>query len=217
MYARRERGLPAGSERGMPVSSEGSVSDLIAELKQHPSQEAAQQIYQRYIVRLVRRAKSLLGDDPCGAADEEDIAARAINDLFVGIEEGRFARLDDRQDLWQVLMMLVHRRAVDHRRKYGPEAALLQGESVLNGGAEDSSQGLGMAGVRDVEPTAEEAMEFADSLRRRLAELPAERHRRIALWKLEGRTSAEIARLLGCTKRTVEYALHAIRRAWETA
>ena len=201
----------------MRVSSDGSVSDLIAELKQQPSQEAAQQIYQRYIGRLVRRAKSLLGDAPRGAADEEDIATRAINDLFAGIEEGRFPRLDDRQDLWQVLMMLMHRRVVDHLRKYGPEAALLQGESVLHGVSEDSAQAFGMARLPDDEPTPEEVMEFADSLRCRLADLPAERHRQIALWKLEGRSSEEIAGLLGYTKRTVEYALQAIRKAWEAA
>ncbi len=210
--------LGAGRKnRGLATSSEESVSDLIAALKQHASQEAAQEIYQRYIGRPVRRAKSLLGDAPRGAADEEDIAALAINGLFAGIQEGRFPRLDDRQDLWQVLMRLVRCRVIDHLRKYGPEATLLQGESVLNGSLEDNSQPRGMAGAHDNEPTPDEVLEFADSLRRRLAELPAERHRRIALWKLEGRTSEEIAQLLGSTTRTVQYALHAIREAWEAA
>ena len=38
--------------------------------------------------------------------------------------------------------------------------------------------------------------------------------RAIALWKIEGFTTEEIAAKLGCTSRTVERKLQLIRRLW---
>jgi hypothetical protein len=38
------------------------------------------------------------------AADEEDVALSAFNSFCLRAEEGRFLRLDDSDDLWQVLM-----------------------------------------------------------------------------------------------------------------
>lgn len=195
---------------------EGSVSQWIDQLKADADQQAAQRIYERYIDRLIRRAGSLLGSASRRAADEEDIAVEAIHGLFQGIGQGRFPRLDDRDDLWQVLMRLVRCRVIDHLRKYGRETAVVQGESALGAGTDAGSQPPGMNRVSDDEPTPEEAAEFAESLRRRLGQLPVERQRQIALWKLEGRTNREIAELLGRTTRYVEYALHAIRTTWET-
>jgi RNA polymerase sigma factor (sigma-70 family) len=195
--------------------SETSVSEWIQELKEHTNEEAAQQIYERYIRRLIGRARAMLGAAGRRVADEEDIAAQAIQGLFEGVAKGRFPRLNDRNDLWQVLMRLVRCRVIDHWRRYQQEARLIRGESVFGASPDASSQPPGMNRISDDEPTPEEAAEFTESLRRRLAELPTQRHRQIALWKLEGRTNDEIAGLLGCTTRTVEYALNAIRKAWE--
>lgn len=56
-------------------------------------------------------------------------------------------------------------------------------------------------------------MEVEEALRNRLRQLEP-RHRQIAIWKLEGRTNEEIARLLGCVTRSVERALSVIRTTW---
>jgi len=98
--------------------SEGSVSACIRLWKQHASQEAARKIHFRYIARLTRWAKRLLGHAPCRVADEEDVAAEAIQGFFDGIKKGRFPHVDDRHDLTQVLWMLVNRRVIDHLRRY---------------------------------------------------------------------------------------------------
>ena len=37
--------------------------------------------------------------------------------ILRGIEEGRFKRLDDRDDLWQVLAMLTVRKAINQRKR----------------------------------------------------------------------------------------------------
>jgi len=195
-----------------------TISDSITQWKEQSNQAAAQTIYERCIGRLVRRAKALLGDAPRRVADEEDVAARAINGLFEGIREGRFPQLKDRHDLWQVLMMLVRRRAVDHLRKYGRPSERRQDGSVAGRGQGASPpQAELIDWLRDEGPTPEEALELADALRRRLAQLPTARARHIALCKLAGYTNDEIAGFLECTTRTVEYALGEIRKTWEEA
>jgi hypothetical protein len=64
-------------------------------------------------------------------------------------------------------------------------------------------------------PTPEEAAAVAEETERRLAQLPADL-RRIALWKLEGYTNAEIAARpeMRCAERTVERKLRLIRETW---
>ena len=66
--------------------------------------------------RLIRLASRKLGDLPRRVADEEDVVLSAFNDFLRGVEDGRFTRLDDRDDLWQVLVMLTERKAIGLRR-----------------------------------------------------------------------------------------------------
>jgi len=198
------------------MSSDGSVSRLIWELKRSPDQAAAQRLFQRYFGRLIRLAKAKLSGAPRRASDEEDVAITAIAGLFAGIQQGRFSRLHDRDDLWEVLMMLVDRRAVDQRRKETSQKAgggHVQGESALNHSSKSSSHAAGIQQVADREPTPEEIVEVEEALRNRLGQLEP-RHRQIAIWRLEGQTNEEIARLLGCVTRTVERALSVIRTTW---
>lgn len=51
---------------------------------------------------------------PCRVADEEDVVAVAFASFCRGIAANRFAVLDDRDDLWQVLVVLTERKAVEH-------------------------------------------------------------------------------------------------------
>ena len=121
-----------------------SVSEWIRQLKAHPQEDAAQKIYERYIGALVGRARAMLGRTDRRVADEEDIAVQAIHGLFEGINKGRFPRLSDRHDLWQILMRLVRCRVIDHWRRYQGEAKRVQGESALDLGADTSSESPGM-------------------------------------------------------------------------
>jgi DNA-directed RNA polymerase specialized sigma24 family protein len=57
----------------------------------------------------------------------------------------------------------------------------------------------------------------ADDLRARLAQLPDDELRQIALLKLEGYTNEEIAARTGDSLRSVARRLVLIRRTWEEA
>ena len=69
--------------------------------------DAAQRLWERYFARLVQLAHNKLGSLPRGAADAEDVALSAFASFCQASEDSRFPRLNDRADLWQLLVMLT--------------------------------------------------------------------------------------------------------------
>ena len=179
-------------------------------------QSAVQQIWQRYYERLVRLARQKLGGAARRAADEEDVALSAFHSFYRGAAAGRFPRLDDRHDLWRLLVTITTRKAVAqmrraHRQKRG--GGRVRGESVFVR-RDDSGTGPGIAEVLGPEPTPEVAALVAEQCGHLLERLGDETLRQVALYKLEGYTNEEIAQLLDCAPRTVERKLARIRQCW---
>ncbi len=199
------------------MSETSSVTDWIARLKAGEPQ-ASQAVWERYVDRLVRLARKKLGRTPRRAADEEDVVLSAFDGFFRGVAESRFPQLDDRDDLWQVLVMLTDRKTVDHRRrelaaKRGGGA--VRGESAFADRQTAQSDQPGLSQVIDGEPSAEFAVQFAEQLELRLASLADESLRRIVLGKMAGCTNTELSRDLGLNVRTIERKLRLIRRTWQ--
>ena len=105
------------------MSDADSVTTWLTHLKSGRT-DAAREIWQRYAQQLMRLARRKLGQTPRRAADEEDVVLVAFDAFLTGIQDGRFLRLDGREDLWQVLVMLVERQAIALRRR---EMALKRG------------------------------------------------------------------------------------------
>lgn len=168
-------------------------------------ERAAQRLWEEYFRRLVGLARARLGDNPRGPDGPEDVALSAFDSFCRGVAEGRFPRLNDRHDLWQVLVMLTARKAVNAVRR---ENAAKRGKAA-DGEAPSLEQVVGP------EPTPSFAAGVAEECRRLLDLLGDPDQRAIALWKLEGYTNPEIARKLGRSLATVERKLGLIRRAWE--
>ena len=198
------------------VESSHSVTRYIDGLRKGDV-EATQKIWERFIQRLVQLANSKLRNSSRSSVDEEDVVQQAFADFFSQVKQGRFPKLNDRNDLWQVLAMLVDRRAKDQiRRQYALRSG---GGRVING----NSVGL-TAGVQEVDlissvpsrtPCVSEAMDFVDALRNRLALLKDQEQRSVALLKLQGYSNREIADKIDSSLRTVERTLNRIRSIWE--
>jgi hypothetical protein len=157
------------------------------------------------------RRKKSNRDAPRGAADEEDVVLSAFDSFCKGAEQGRFPQLLDRDDLWQVLMVLTVRKAInqakrERRRKRGGPGP---------GGATGPAAGAALDQLAGPEPTPEFAAQVADECRRLLADLGDAELRAIAVWRMEGDTTAEIAARLGRAPRTVERRLQVIRKMWQ--
>ena len=91
-----------------PPSEDGSITRCVADLKAG-DHAAAQVLWERYFDHLVRLARRRLAiSKRTGAdADEEDAALSAFDSFCAGLAGGRFPRLEDRDDLWGLLVVIT--------------------------------------------------------------------------------------------------------------
>src|SRR6478735_738958 len=100
------------------LSTTDSITHCIGMLKRG-DHGAAERLWTTYIQRLVGLARAKIGTAPRQAADEEDVALSAFDSFCRRAERGQFSRLSDRDDLWQLLVVLTVRKAIDLTRREG--------------------------------------------------------------------------------------------------
>ena len=200
----------------MASQDDGSVTRWIGDLVASDAADpAAQKLWERYFDRLVHLARDRLRAGPRGPADAEDAALSAFDSFCRGAAAGRFPRLDDRGDLWALLVTLTVRKAseqVRRERRLKRGGGRVRSEQELGGGAPDAGGRLDE--VVGHEPTPELAAMMAEQYLHLLERLSDEALRRIATWKLEGFSNEEIAARLGCGRRAIERKLGVIRSRW---
>jgi len=197
------------------MSSPGSITRLLNRLREG-EREAAQQLWERYFHRLIGLARKKLAGLPRTAADEEDVALSAFGSFCRAAEVGTFPQLLDRDDLWQVLVLITARKVCDLRQYEGRDKRdWRKVQQEAEQGTESSWLGSALSGVLSREPDPAFAAEVAEQTAALLAELGNEELRQIALRKMEGYTNEEIAAQLDCALSTVERRLRIIRKRWE--
>jgi RNA polymerase sigma factor (sigma-70 family) len=183
----------------------GSVSDWLKQLQAGDKGQAVEKLWKRYFQQLVGLANAKLGNLPRAAADEEDVALSAFQSFCQGAACGRFPELNDRTNLWRLLVTITARKAYqlnlsNSRQKRGGKVVL--DDDVI------------LEQILDKEPTPEFAVQAAEEYRRLLKQLDNEELRQVAQWKMEGYTNDEIAAKLDCAPRTAERRLLEIRAIW---
>ena len=162
---------------------------------------AVQKVWERYFEKLVHLAHRNLQALPRRAVDEEDVALSAFESFLTRAQAGQFPHLEDRDDLWKLLMTITIRKAAAVRRK----------ERIRQ--PTDESQGL-LDRLPSKEPSPEIAALVSEQFTHLLTVLNDETLRSIALQKLDGRTNREIATSLDRTLSFVERKLRLIRSIW---
>ncbi len=160
--------------------------------------DAVTALWARYFDRLIHLARRKLTHPPGAMQDEEDAALSAFSSFCRRASEGQFPRLDDRYDLWRILMTIAVRKAAGLFRH---PIAWTRDNAVLD-------QIVGR------EPSPALAAAVADEVRHLLESLPNDSYRTIAQKKLEGYTNDEIAASLKCSTKNVEYKLRNMRATW---
>lgn len=195
-----------------PSSYRSSVTEWLDSVKQG-SDAAARKIWERYVEQLVTEANQRLLRQPRGAADGEDIVQEAFASFFRGVQEGRFSQLHDRDDLWQLLIVLAGRRANDHLRH---ELAERRGAGhVRSGAAMERAGNTTVANPFDAFPSPTATPESAEDLLRLIQigfpELASYDLQHIALDRAANYSDAEIAARRGISLRGVQRKLQLIR------
>ena len=165
----------------------------------------AQGLWERYFPRLVRLARRRLLGSAGLADDPEDIALSAFASFCRQAERGRFPQLTDRDDLWRLLVTLTVRKAAHAVRD--------QGRAKRGGDAKAAD--LFLDELVGDEPTPEFAALLAEEYRRLLDLLADAGLQAIAVWKMEGYSTSEIAAKLDRAPRTIERKLELIRHIWD--
>ena len=187
-------------------------------LHQRGDRRPAGPLWERYFTRLVQLARTRFARTPTAAASAEDVALDAFASFCRRAEADGFAHLSDRDDLWQILVVLAFRKRCnqiqyERRKRRQPIGGRVFVASAL--GQDDGEAGALLSNMLGREPEPAIVVQAAEECRRLLAELgDEEQPRQVALWKMEGFTNEEIAAQPGRSLPTVERKLARIRRLW---
>jgi DNA-directed RNA polymerase specialized sigma24 family protein len=172
---------------------------------------AAEKLWNRYFEELVRLARARLRSAPRAVADEEDAALSAFDSFCQGAARGRYPRLNDRNDLWRLLVVITERKALDQAQR---ERRQKRGGGKILGTSDLLAGDRTVRGSVLPQPTPELAAMMADECRRLLGRLRDDSLRSVATLRMEGYTNEEVADRLGCSLRSIARKLELIRRTW---
>jgi DNA-directed RNA polymerase specialized sigma24 family protein len=201
------------------MPSAESVTIWIQQLKEG-ERAAVQKLWEAYFPRLVRQAQGWLRRTSVKVVDAEDIALSAFKSFCLRAEQGRFPKLFDRDDLWQLLVVLAYRKTCNQIKyevvRQPRNGQVYEASALATADADDT--GSIFSQLISGEPDPALVVEMADSCRRLLEMLPAQELRDVAVWKMEAYTNEEItAKMNGGKGRalsTVERKLALIRTIW---
>jgi RNA polymerase sigma factor (sigma-70 family) len=192
-----------------------SVSDLLTNLKLGDP-HAAERLWNRYIGKLLAVAKSKLGPGTQRHSDPEDVAYVAFWQMCRRAREDGFSKLDDRNDLWQVLLLLTERRARDAGRRTAARLRHEVGESNAGGSGQEGQRAFDcLPDESEVRP--EDTVEVAELYERLHQELPEAELRKIVELRLAGFSHREIADAMEISLRSVERKVAIIKTRWASA
>lgn len=188
------------------------VTDL-----QGKDEEAARRLWERYFDRLIAEAKKQLGRTPNRDVCEESVAASVFISLCNGAENGRFADVGSRDELWRLLVVLTRCKVIDRKRYLNRQkrgGGKVLGESIFKG-ENESSHPKGLDGLPGTSDDPEILAIFNEECQRLLASLKEPVLRKIAEFRLEGYANREIANHIGISVRSVDRKLRLIRDTWK--
>jgi DNA-directed RNA polymerase specialized sigma24 family protein len=198
------------------MSSLAAVSMWVSQLKDG-NPHAAEQLWDTYFLRMVKVARCKLHGALGRMADEEDVALSAFKSFCRGTKDGRFKQLPEHEDPWPLLLALTTNKAIDllrHERRVKRCGRGQQYDPAMDP-ERAATVDLALSQLIGKEPDPQAALQSAEESQVILDRFSDTILRAIALWKMEGFTTEEIASKLGCTTRTVERKLQLIRRLWD--
>lgn len=180
--------------------SAGSVSLLFDQVKRGES-DAFRQLCDRYLPTLTRTVDRRVA--PAEGIDADGVANSVLHSLWRAVvQRGRFHEVHDRDSLRRVLAEIV-RQKVRRRRR----------DATRQKRDDRDTRRETFDATPSPDPGPELLLEIRESIDEWLGLLLPEQ-RDLVRWQVEGYTNAEVAQKLGCSLRSVERHLHAVRAIW---
>ena len=183
------------------MSTSHSITALLSGVKRADT-DAIYALFDRCYRRVVAISRRRLDGVPCCGFDQDDVANSAFREFLDRAAVRKFKKLENRQDVWQILAMLVGDKIGD-RLQY-------QGRKKRGEGRPDVNLDNVVQIISKLDDPALEA-EINDAKRVFLEKLPSDDHRGVIELLAEGQTHEEIAQALNLTLRTVDRRLEDIR------
>ncbi len=179
-----------------------SVSDgSLVRWLQAGDEDAANRLYSRYVVRLRALARAKLTPDLNGRVDPEDIVQSVFRRFFQAARQGNYDAPAG-EDLWDLLLVITLNKVRSERSFQ--RAAKRDVRRTAQTGTDERL--LEAVSERDELAAAMLRLHVQEALER----FPDD-YRRVVELRMEGHEVAEIARLSGRSKRTVERILQEAR------
>jgi RNA polymerase sigma-70 factor (ECF subfamily) len=188
--------------------AESTELQSLLDLWRAGNQDAARQIVERYVDRLVALARRRISQRLASRVDPEDVVQSVFRTFFGRIKAGQFV-IEDQDDLTKLLVSItVHKtlRQVEFH------------QAAKRATSQEAAQGRlsfeRMQQLLDREPTPEEANTFLDQLEHFLNKLtPFERQ--VLELRMQGYSNEEIAMELGTYDRKIRRVMERIREQAE--
>ena len=95
----------------MRTDDTDNVTGWIKALGSSRHEHVSHRLWDRYFTKIARLAQGRLRIAAGGPTDGEDVALSVFESFFRGAADGRFERLDSREDLWRLLVTIASRKA----------------------------------------------------------------------------------------------------------
>jgi RNA polymerase sigma-70 factor, ECF subfamily len=169
-------------------------------------QQAAAEIFRRFVHRLVALASRQFEDRFRSKVDPEDVVQSVYQSFFRRNDRSPF-ELSDWDSLWALLATITVRKCYDHHEFWRAAKRDVRRETQPD---PDPTAETWWTAI-DREPTPFQATVLADTLEQVIRELEPQQ-RTIAELTLQGYTAVEIALRCDCSERTVARVIHRIRQ-----
>jgi DNA-directed RNA polymerase specialized sigma24 family protein len=190
---------------------QGSVTRWIQQMRAGDS-IVVNALAERYFKKLGDAARRRLHKVPQNMHDAEDVANFVLESVVRNIAQGRYPDLQDRDDLWFLMLAITQRRISsilkrDRRRKAQPpsQTSLTELLEMYDGELAD----LALEGNPE-----HVAIEIGDCWQELMRILPNDEFREIARLKLEFYSNREISSMLKLTSRYIDRKVGEIQRLW---
>jgi RNA polymerase sigma-70 factor, ECF subfamily len=185
----------------MPDPSE---SQVLVDRCRKGDADAARELFDRYVDRLVAVARRRLSRPITSRVDPEDIVQSVFRTFFGRLRAGQF-HLDQQNDLCKLLVRITVNKTL--RQVAFQKAAKRDPGQEAHAENPDQEQVLELLAR---EPAPEEAAAFLDQLEHFLAQLDAQ-ERRILEMRVQGYSNEDICRDLGIYDRKIRRVMERIR------